>query len=87
MTCATQDQLAKPVPGYTAMVVDEHDRPVRHGETGELVVKGPSAADGYWNQREKIAPDVSRRGGLIPATLIRATPTGITASTAAATRC
>jgi 4-hydroxybenzoate-CoA ligase len=43
----------KPVPGYTAMVVDEHDRPVRHGEPGELVVKGPSAADGYWNQREK----------------------------------
>jgi 4-hydroxybenzoate-CoA ligase len=43
----------KPVPGYTAMVVDEHDRPVPHGEPGELVVKGPSAADGYWNQREK----------------------------------
>ena len=30
----------KPVPGYAAMVVDEHDRPVPHGETGELVVKG-----------------------------------------------
>ncbi len=43
----------KPVPGYAAMVVDEHDRPVPHGETGELVVNGPSAADGYWNQREK----------------------------------
>jgi 4-hydroxybenzoate-CoA ligase len=42
-----------PVPGYQAMVVDEHDRPVSHGEAGELVVKGPSAADGYWNQREK----------------------------------
>ena len=35
------------------MIVDKHDRPVRHGELGELVVKGPSAADGYWNQREK----------------------------------
>ena len=43
----------KPVPGYQALVVDEHDRPVPHGEQGELVVKGPSAADGYWNQREK----------------------------------
>jgi len=43
----------KPVPGYDAMVVDEHDRPVPHGESGELVVKGPSAADGYWNQRDK----------------------------------
>jgi 4-hydroxybenzoate-CoA ligase len=35
------------------MVVDEHDRPVPHSESGELVVKGPSAADGYWNQRER----------------------------------
>jgi 4-hydroxybenzoate-CoA ligase len=43
----------KPVPGYTAMVVDENDRPVRHGEAGELVVQGASAADGYWNQRDK----------------------------------
>jgi 4-hydroxybenzoate-CoA ligase len=43
----------KPVPGYAAMVVDEHDRPLPHGEAGELVVSGRSAADGYWNQREK----------------------------------
>ena len=43
----------KPVPGYNARVVDEHDRPVPHGETGELVVRGDSAADGYWNQRVK----------------------------------
>ena len=43
----------KPVPGYSAMVVDDHDRPVPHGEPGELVVRGPSTADGYWNQREK----------------------------------
>ncbi len=43
----------KPVPGYDARVVDEHDRPVPHGEAGELVVRGDSAADGYWNQRAK----------------------------------
>ncbi len=43
----------KPVPGYEARVVDEHDRVVPHGEEGELIVKGPSAADGYWNQRDK----------------------------------
>ena len=43
----------KPVPGYEAMVVGEHGRPVQHGEPGELIVKGPSAAEGYWNQREK----------------------------------
>jgi benzoate-CoA ligase family protein len=43
----------KPVPGYEARVIDEHERPARHGEPGELVVKGDSAADGYWNQRTK----------------------------------
>ncbi len=43
----------KPVPGYDARVVDEHDRPVPHGEPGELVVRGDSAADGYWNHRAK----------------------------------
>ena len=43
----------KPVPGYDARIVDEHDRPVPHGEPGELVVRGDSAAEGYWNQRAK----------------------------------
>lgn len=43
----------KPVPGYEAAVLTEHGRPVPHGAAGELVVRGPSAADGYWNQREK----------------------------------
>ncbi len=43
----------KPVPGYEARVIGEHDRPVPHGEPGELVVRGDSSADGYWNQRGK----------------------------------
>jgi 4-hydroxybenzoate-CoA ligase len=43
----------KPVPGYEARIIDEHERPARHGEAGELVVRGDSAADGYWNQRAK----------------------------------
>jgi 4-hydroxybenzoate-CoA ligase len=43
----------KPVPGYEARIVDEHNRPVPHGEAGELVVRGASSADGYWNQRAK----------------------------------
>jgi 4-hydroxybenzoate-CoA ligase len=41
------------VPGYDLRIVDEHDRDVADGETGELLVRGASAADGYWNQREK----------------------------------
>jgi 4-hydroxybenzoate-CoA ligase len=42
-----------PVPGYDAKIVAEDGRPVPDGEIGELVVRGPSAADGYWNQRAK----------------------------------
>jgi benzoate-CoA ligase family protein len=43
----------EPVPGYAAMILDEAGQAVPRGEIGELVVSGPSAADGYWNQREK----------------------------------
>jgi len=43
----------KAVPGYEAMILDEHGGRVPHGEEGELVVRGPSAAEGYWNQRDK----------------------------------
>jgi 4-hydroxybenzoate-CoA ligase len=41
------------VPGYDLRLVDEHDVDVADGEVGELLVRGPSAADGYWNQRAK----------------------------------
>jgi 4-hydroxybenzoate-CoA ligase len=43
----------KPVPGYDARIVDEHGRDLGAGEIGELLVRGPSAGEGYWNQREK----------------------------------
>jgi benzoate-CoA ligase family protein len=42
-----------PVPGYEARVLGEDGAPVATGEIGELVVKGPTAADGYWLQRDK----------------------------------
>ncbi len=43
----------KPVPGYKVRLVDEKGADAADGEIGELLVAGPSAADGYWNQREK----------------------------------
>jgi 4-hydroxybenzoate-CoA ligase len=43
----------KPVPGYDIRLVDDAGASVADGEVGELLVKGPSASDGYWNQREK----------------------------------
>jgi 4-hydroxybenzoate-CoA ligase len=42
-----------PVPGYDARIVDERGADVADGELGELIVRGPTAAEGYWNQREK----------------------------------
>ncbi|WP_240319068.1 benzoate-CoA ligase family protein [Acidibrevibacterium fodinaquatile] len=41
------------VPGYDLKLVDEQDRELAGVAEGELLVRGASAADGYWNQREK----------------------------------
>jgi 4-hydroxybenzoate-CoA ligase len=41
------------VPGYDLRIVDDKGADVADGELGELLVRGPSAAEGYWNQREK----------------------------------
>jgi 4-hydroxybenzoate-CoA ligase len=43
----------KPVPGYEARIVDDKDRELGTDEIGELIVRGPSAGEGYWNQRGK----------------------------------
>jgi 4-hydroxybenzoate-CoA ligase len=47
----------KPVPGYDLRIMEGGGevapRDVDGGEPGELVVRGPSAAEGYWNQRAK----------------------------------
>ena len=43
----------KPVPGYELRIVDENGRDVADGEIGELLVRGPTAGEGYWNQRTK----------------------------------
>jgi len=43
----------KPVPGYDARIVDENGRELAAGAIGELIVRGPSAGEGYWNQRAK----------------------------------
>jgi len=43
----------KPVPGYDAKIVGEDGDELGAGEIGELVVRGPSGAEGYWNQRAK----------------------------------
>lgn len=42
-----------PIPGFETRVVDDRGCPVDVGEIGELQVRGPTAALGYWNNRDK----------------------------------
>jgi 4-hydroxybenzoate-CoA ligase len=42
-----------PVKDYDLRLADDDGCDVRDEEIGELLVRGPSAAAGYWNQREK----------------------------------
>jgi 4-hydroxybenzoate-CoA ligase len=41
------------VPGYELRIVDEQGREQPDGEIGELIVRGPTAGECYWNQRFK----------------------------------
>lgn len=43
----------RPVPGYEVRIMDETDRPVGMGESGELHVRGPTSALLYWNNRAR----------------------------------
>lgn len=45
----------RPVDGYELRLLDEDGHAVARGEVGELHVKGPSSAIGYWCNREKTA--------------------------------
>ena len=41
------------VPGYELKLLDEDNNIIENDEIGELLVKGESSADGYWNMRNK----------------------------------
>jgi benzoate-CoA ligase family protein len=43
----------KPVPGYDCKLVGDDGQPVKRGEMGELLIKGPTSAIMYWNNREQ----------------------------------
>jgi fatty-acyl-CoA synthase len=42
-------------------IVDEQERDVEHGESGEIIVKGPNVFAGYWNKPAETAEAI--RGG------------------------
>jgi benzoate-CoA ligase len=43
----------KPVPGYELKLIDDHGQAVAAGEMGELIIRGPTSAIMYWNNREQ----------------------------------
>jgi benzoate-CoA ligase len=43
----------RPVPGYDARLVDDRGADVKPGEIGELLVRGPTGAAAYWNNRAR----------------------------------
>jgi benzoate-CoA ligase len=45
--------LGKPVPGYELRILDENEQPLPPGRIGDLLVRGPTSAKHYWNQRER----------------------------------
>jgi 4-hydroxybenzoate-CoA ligase len=47
---ARPDSTGTPVDGYQVRIVDEQLRDLPDGETGDLIVRGPSTALHYWNR-------------------------------------
>ncbi len=41
------------MPGYELKLIDDNGQPVPPGEMGELLIRGPSSAVMYWNNREQ----------------------------------
>lgn len=44
--------IGQPIPGAHILVLDEELKPCGPGEVGELVHRGPTVAQGYWNDPE-----------------------------------
>ena len=62
--------VGQPVMHSEVEIVDEEDRPVKMGETGEVVVKGPIVMNGYWN-RDDLTDEVIKDGWFYTGDLAR----------------
>ncbi|HET8643426.1 MAG TPA: AMP-binding protein [Pseudonocardiaceae bacterium] len=58
--------LGRPLPGTEVLVVDGDGRPLRPGEVGELVIRGPHVMAGYWRRPELTERRFRRVDGLFP---------------------
>lgn len=60
-----------PLPGVTARIVDENNKPVSDGDVGVLQVKGDNVFKGYWRMPEKTAEDFTSDGFFITGDMAR----------------
>lgn len=65
------------LPGYTFRVVDDEDRPVGIGETGNLQLKGPGLLTGYWGDAAASAEAMTFDGWLRTGDRVRKGPLGL----------
>ena len=56
--------IGLPLPSTNIKIVDEDNKEVFLGKTGELCVKGPQVMRGYWNQPDKTAEVLDADGWL-----------------------
>lgn len=63
-------------PGLVVEMLDAHGQPVAEGETGELVVSGPSVMHGYWNDADGTAKVIDAQGRLHTGDLAYRDPEG-----------
>ena len=47
--------IGKPIPGAAAAIIDEHGHACKPGEVGEILIRTPYRAHGYYNEPEKTA--------------------------------
>ena len=51
-----------PVEGVELRIADAEDRPLPHGETGMIQIRGPAIMKGYWRNPEKTAEELAPGG-------------------------
>lgn len=54
--------IGRPLPGVSAVIVQEDGTPAPEGELGELVIGGPTVMRGYWEDPERTARTLSVEG-------------------------
>lgn len=71
------DSLGFPLPSWQMRVVDDEGNEVDSGEVGELLVKGPGLAKGYWGSPEATDKAITPDGWLHTGDLAKKGPFGV----------